>query len=72
MPPAPRPTDRRAMSRPAIRWETGWHALDPATGKSLGQVDVGVANRFATPALYDADVIIPTLTGITVVRTSAA
>ena len=31
------------------------HALDPATGTSLGQVDVGVANRFATPALYGAD-----------------
>jgi outer membrane protein assembly factor BamB len=46
------------------------HALDPSTGKSLSQVDVGVANRFATPALYGADVIIPTLTGIAVVRTS--
>jgi outer membrane protein assembly factor BamB len=46
------------------------HALDPATGKSLGQVDVGVANRFATPALYGADVIVPTLAGIAVVRTS--
>ena len=46
------------------------HALDPATGKSLSQVDVGVANRFATPALYGADVIIPTLAGIAVVRTS--
>jgi outer membrane protein assembly factor BamB len=46
------------------------HALDPSTGKSLGQVDVGVANRFATPALYGADVIVPTLAGIAVVRTS--
>jgi outer membrane protein assembly factor BamB len=46
------------------------HALDPSTGKSLSQVDVGVANRFATPALYGADVIIPTLAGIAVVRTS--
>ena len=46
------------------------HALDPSTGKNLGQVDVGVANRFATPALYGADVIIPTLAGIAVVRTS--
>ncbi|MFZ0185477.1 MAG: PQQ-binding-like beta-propeller repeat protein [Streptosporangiaceae bacterium] len=46
------------------------HALDPSTGKSLSQVDVGVANRFATPALYGADVIVPTLTGIAVVRTS--
>jgi hypothetical protein len=41
-----------------------------STGKNLGQVDVGVANRFATPALYGADVIVPTLTGIAVVRTS--
>jgi outer membrane protein assembly factor BamB len=46
------------------------HALDPSTGKSLSQVDVGVANRFATPALYAADVIVPTLAGIAVVRTS--
>ena len=46
------------------------HALDPSTGKSLSQIDVGVANRFATPALYGADVIIPTLAGIAVVRTS--
>jgi outer membrane protein assembly factor BamB len=46
------------------------HALDPATGKSLGQVGVGVANRFATPALCGADVIVPTLTGIAVVRAS--
>ncbi len=46
------------------------HALDPSTGRSLSQVDVGVANRFATPALYGADVIIPTLAGIAVVRAS--
>jgi hypothetical protein len=31
---------------------------------------VRVANRFATPALYGADVIVPTLAGIAVVRTS--
>ena len=46
------------------------HALDPSTGQSLGQADVGVANRFATPALYGKDVIVPTLAGIAVVRTS--
>ena len=46
------------------------HALDPSTGKSLGQVAVGVANRFATPALYGADVMVPTLAGIAVVRAS--
>jgi hypothetical protein len=48
------------------------HALDPATGRSLGQVDVGVASRFAIPALYGADVIVPTLPGVAVARTSAA
>ena len=46
------------------------HALDPSNGKSLSQVSVGVANRFATPALYGTDVIVPTLAGIAVVRTS--
>jgi outer membrane protein assembly factor BamB len=46
------------------------HALDPSTGKSLSQVEVGAANRFATPALYGPDVIMPTLAGIAVVRTS--
>jgi hypothetical protein len=46
------------------------HVLDPSTGKSLGQVSVGAANRFATPALCGADVIVPTLAGIAVVRTS--
>ena len=46
------------------------HALDPSTGRSVGQAGVGVANRFATPALYGKDVIVPTLAGIAVVRTS--
>src|SRR4029077_12871837 len=46
------------------------HALDPASRPSLGQVEVGAANRFATPALYGADVVVPTLAGIAVVRTS--
>jgi outer membrane protein assembly factor BamB len=44
------------------------HALDPATGRGLGQVRVGVANRFATPALTRTEVIVPTLGGISVVR----
>jgi outer membrane protein assembly factor BamB len=44
------------------------HALDPATGRSRGSVAVGVANRFATAALSGSDVIVPTLTGIAVVR----
>jgi outer membrane protein assembly factor BamB len=46
------------------------HALDPSNGRSLAAVDVGVTNRFATPALSGADVIVPTLTGIAAVRTS--
>jgi outer membrane protein assembly factor BamB len=46
------------------------HALDPATGKSVGQVGVGEANRFATPAIYGSDVIVPTLAGVAVVATS--
>ena len=43
------------------------HALDPATGASREQVQVGVTSRFATPAAYGNDVLVPTLTGITVV-----
>jgi hypothetical protein len=39
------------------------HALDPATGQTLGQVSVGQANRFATPAIYGSLVLVPALTG---------
>ena len=46
------------------------HALDPQTGRSVGQVTVGQANRFATPAIAGADIIVPTLSGVAVVRTS--
>jgi outer membrane protein assembly factor BamB len=46
------------------------HALDPATGQTLGQVSVGQANRFATPAIYGNLVLVPTLTGVVFVRTS--
>ena len=44
--------------------------LDPATGQTLGQVSVGQANRFATPAIYGNLVLVPTLTGVVFVRTS--
>lgn len=44
------------------------YALDPATGKSLEQVSVGETSRFATPALYDGLVLVPTTTGITYVK----
>jgi outer membrane protein assembly factor BamB len=44
------------------------HALDPATGRSRGEVKVGETSRFATPALSGSTVIVPTLAGIAVVR----
>jgi hypothetical protein len=46
------------------------HALDPGSGASREQVAVGVTSRFATPAITGPDVLVPTLTGLTVVRTS--
>jgi outer membrane protein assembly factor BamB len=48
------------------------HALDPNTGESREQVDVGVTSRFATPAIYGRDVLVPTLTGLTIVGTSGS
>lgn len=46
------------------------HALDPATGAGREQVAVGGTTRFATPAISGRDVLVPTLAGLTVVRTS--
>ncbi|MEP7019379.1 MAG: PQQ-binding-like beta-propeller repeat protein [Pseudonocardiales bacterium] len=46
------------------------HALDPRTGRSLGQVRVGETSRFATPALYGNQVLVPTLAGLAVVTSS--
>ncbi len=46
------------------------HALDPRTGNSLADVDVGETSRFATPAITGRDVLVPTLDGLVVVRTS--
>jgi outer membrane protein assembly factor BamB len=46
------------------------HALDPASGRSVAELDVGAANRFATPALYGPDVLVPTLAGLVVVAAS--
>ncbi|MGH8860997.1 MAG: PQQ-binding-like beta-propeller repeat protein [Jatrophihabitantaceae bacterium] len=45
-------------------------ALDPATGEPKEQVHVGDASRFATPALYGRYVLVGTLDGLAVVRTS--
>ncbi|HEY7008229.1 MAG TPA: PQQ-binding-like beta-propeller repeat protein [Jatrophihabitantaceae bacterium] len=47
------------------------HALDPATGKTREQVDVGETSRFATPALYGRYVLVPTLAGLTAVSVGA-
>ena len=46
------------------------HALDPATGRTRAQIAVGVTSRFATPAITGRDVLVPSLAGLTVVRTS--
>jgi len=46
------------------------HALDPATGRTREQVAVGATSRFATPAISGRDVLVPTLAGLAVVRTS--
>ena len=47
------------------------HALDPDTGRSKASVTVGATSRFATPAISGAKILVPTLTGLTVVQTSA-
>ncbi|HEY3738040.1 MAG TPA: hypothetical protein VGL26_11420, partial [Jatrophihabitans sp.] len=46
------------------------HALSPATGRSLEEVQVGQTSRFATPALYGHLVVVPTLAGVTFVHIS--
>jgi outer membrane protein assembly factor BamB len=46
------------------------HALDPHTGTSLEQADVGETNRFAAPAISGSRVLVPTLSGVAVVHTS--
>ena len=46
------------------------YAIDPATGAARTSVPVGVTSRFATPALYGPDVLVPTLHGLTIVATS--
>jgi hypothetical protein len=45
-------------------------ALDPRDGATSSTVQVGETSRFATPALYGRDVLVPTLTGLVIVRTS--
>ena len=46
------------------------HALDPRTGRSVARVNVGTTSRFATPAVLGRNLIVATLTGITIVASS--
>jgi putative pyrroloquinoline-quinone binding quinoprotein len=46
------------------------HALSPTSGKTLQRIHVGVTSRFATPAIYGNLVLVPTISGVTFVRTS--
>ncbi|MDQ2958785.1 MAG: PQQ-binding-like beta-propeller repeat protein [Actinomycetota bacterium] len=45
------------------------YALDQATGKVRERVSVGAVSRFGTPAISGSTLYVPTLSGITVVRT---
>lgn len=44
------------------------YAADPRTGKPREHIGVGVTTRFATPALYGDLVLVPTTSGVTIVR----
>ena len=44
------------------------YSLSTSTGGIVTSIAVGTANRFATPALYQHLVIVPTLAGVTIVR----
>ena len=46
------------------------HALSLSTGRTTQSIKVGTTSRFATVAEYGRLVYVPTLTGLTVVRTS--
>ena len=46
------------------------YALDPHSGRVRGQVAVGPTSRFATPALSGRQVLVPTLAGLAIVRSS--
>jgi outer membrane protein assembly factor BamB len=45
------------------------YALDPASGRTLEQLPVGAVTRFATPALYGRYVLVPTVSGLVIIRT---
>ncbi|HZC69368.1 MAG TPA: PQQ-binding-like beta-propeller repeat protein [Jatrophihabitans sp.] len=46
------------------------YTLDPTNGAVIDSVSVGETSRFATPAIYGSQLFVPTLDGLTVVRTS--
>jgi outer membrane protein assembly factor BamB len=46
------------------------YALDPATSLTRERVIVGETTRFATPAISGSKLIVPTLSGVTVVQTA--
>jgi outer membrane protein assembly factor BamB len=39
------------------------HALDPSTGRSTAQVQVGQTNRFASPSITGPDILVGTMSG---------
>ncbi|HEY2298111.1 MAG TPA: PQQ-binding-like beta-propeller repeat protein [Jatrophihabitans sp.] len=45
------------------------HALDLRTGVTREQVQVGETSRFATPALYGRNVLVPTMSGLVIAAT---
>lgn len=46
------------------------YALAPTSGRTLERLPVGEVTRFATPALYGRFVLVPTTSGLVIVRTS--
>lgn len=45
------------------------YAANPRNGRAMRAANVGVTSRFATPALYGRFVLVPTMRGLTIVRT---
>ena len=46
------------------------HALDPSPGKSTAQIQVGETRRFASPSIAGHDILVGTMSGLSVVRAS--
>ncbi len=45
------------------------HQIDPQSGATVTSIAVGANGHFATPALHDDLVLVPTLAGVTAIRT---